>query len=65
MLGQFAQLGCTSETDIKCLCSKPNFMYGVRDCTNESCPSTDRGKVFDLANQICAGTWLPRSSFRS
>jgi hypothetical protein len=53
MLGKFAELGCSSESDINCLCSKDNFTYGVRDCTNESCSPADRGKVFDLFNQIC------------
>jgi CFEM domain len=53
MLGMFSELGCSSESDINCLCSKDNFSYGVRDCTNESCPGADRAAVFDLFNQIC------------
>jgi len=31
-------LGCKG-SDVACLCMNPDFSYGLRDCTNESCSS--------------------------
>ena len=55
MLGQYAALGCTSASDLACLCSKPNFNYGVRDCIAEACPPSDQGTVSSYAASVCAG----------
>lgn len=37
-----------------CLCSKPAFAYGVRDCSSESCPSgTNITQVSEYGLQYC------------
>ena len=54
MLGKAQELGCSSETDIACLCKNQDFTYGVRDCTNESCPDSDKSTVLTFGNSICA-----------
>ncbi|KAJ4416411.1 hypothetical protein N0V82_006753 [Gnomoniopsis sp. IMI 355080] len=37
-----------------CLCSKPEFAYGVTDCSMESCPSgTDIDQVYQYGLQYC------------
>lgn len=37
-----------------CLCSKPAFAYGVRDCSTESCPDgTDINQVSEYGLQYC------------
>ncbi|KAJ4391572.1 hypothetical protein N0V93_005191 [Gnomoniopsis smithogilvyi] len=37
-----------------CLCSKPEFAYGVRDCSTQSCPSgTDVNQVNQYGLQYC------------
>jgi hypothetical protein len=53
MLGQFSSLGCTSNSDLSCLCGKPNFMNGLRDCTNEACPDSDKGTVMSFTSTLC------------
>ena len=57
MLGMATMLGCKSQTDVACLCSKQDFKNGVRDCIAESCPKQDAGAVTTFGNQICAGTF--------
>jgi hypothetical protein len=50
-----SEFDCGS-SDVACLCSHIDFIYGVRDCANESCPSAsdaDAVKVAGLA--ICHG----------
>lgn len=32
-------LGCASD-DVACMCLNPDFSYGIRDCTDQSCPSS-------------------------
>lgn len=56
MTAQAVGLGCTGPNDVACLCSNPNFGFGVRDCTAQSCPpGTDFAPVFDFTQQYCAG----------
>ena len=48
-------LGCTGG-DLACLCTKPEFGYGVRDCSNESCPAgTDTSGGVSYVSSQCAG----------
>jgi hypothetical protein len=43
LLNQATSLGCAltadyATLDIACLCTQPNFEYGIRDCIHQSCP---------------------------
>lgn len=55
MLSQATQLGCNSAANTTCLCSTPNFQYGVRDCIAQTCPPTDAATVAAFGKQFCAG----------
>lgn len=47
------QLGC-SEGDLGCLCSQQNFIYGIRDCSAESCSSQgEADRVLNFGNSLC------------
>jgi len=48
-----SQFGCAAG-DIVCYCSEPNFGYGVRDCSNESCSAEDAAKVISFGTEYCA-----------
>ena len=37
MVNQYSTLSCPSNSDYSCLCSKNNFLYGLRDCNSEAC----------------------------
>ncbi|KAL9624480.1 MAG: hypothetical protein Q9204_007872, partial [Flavoplaca sp. TL-2023a] len=57
MLGQAQQLGCPDAADVTCVCINPDFGFGIRDCTNESCPpNADNGSVTDFGAAFCAPT---------
>ncbi|PHH67397.1 hypothetical protein CDD81_5 [Ophiocordyceps australis] len=51
---QFAEFGCTNADDAGCLCWKPNFSYGIRDC-GISCGANDGNVRQQLAQAFCAG----------
>ncbi|KAI0385518.1 hypothetical protein F5Y04DRAFT_187057 [Hypomontagnella monticulosa] len=54
MLGQASQLGC-GDTAPSCLCTKQNFIYGVRDCATESCQDQSAAQqVIQYGSQFCA-----------
>jgi hypothetical protein len=57
MLGQFSSLGCSSNSDLSCLCGKADFMNGLRDCTNEACPASDKGTVTSFTSTLCSSKW--------
>lgn len=55
-------LGCSltdeyGNPDIGCLCSKPDFEYGVRDCILESCPPAS-GDFVNAYLQVCGRQFL-------
>ena len=53
MLALAPSLGC-APNDATCLCSNPDFGYGVRDCALESCPSTaDANQVIAYGLAYC------------
>ena len=55
MLGQAQALGCSGASDLSCLCKNVNFAYGLRDCSQESCPAgTDINAIVSYGNQQCA-----------
>lgn len=54
MLGQAQTLGCSSASDVACLCNTANFRYGVRDCIAEACPASDQATVTQFGEQLCA-----------
>ncbi|PVH88840.1 hypothetical protein DL98DRAFT_622456 [Cadophora sp. DSE1049] len=53
MLALAPSLGC-SATDAACLCGNVNLAYGVRDCANEACSSSDAPVVIDFIDSYCA-----------
>jgi len=56
MVAQASQLGCASSSDVACLCAKPNFGYGVRDCSAQACPAgTDLSIINSFAIAYCSG----------
>ena len=32
--------------DVKCLCTRPNFVYAMRDCGKQSCPGTPMARTY-------------------
>ncbi|KAM4059856.1 CFEM domain-containing protein [Hirsutella rhossiliensis] len=46
------ELSCTKD-DLKCLCSKPGFMYGYRDCAAQACTQDDGKQLIDMAVKSC------------
>ncbi|PHH71725.1 hypothetical protein CDD82_6352 [Ophiocordyceps australis] len=50
---QFAEYGCTNANDAGCLCWKPNFSYGIRDC-GVSCGANDSNVRQQLVQAFCA-----------
>jgi hypothetical protein len=39
-------MGC-SDLKAACLCGKKNFLYGIRDCSAQSCGAVERSNVLD------------------
>lgn len=53
MLTKAGELGCNG-ADPKCLCSNQNFLYGVRDCSYQSCNDDGAaGKVVAFGLEYC------------
>lgn len=56
MLNKHDNLGCAwtgyGNPDIACLCSEPNFEYGIRDCILQSC-SPKEDNYDDAYLQVC------------
>jgi hypothetical protein len=50
-------LGC-SANDYACLCTKPDFQYGLRDCSNEACGAAVGSSVVAYGSSICASKFL-------
>ncbi|KAI1634182.1 hypothetical protein F4809DRAFT_619918 [Biscogniauxia mediterranea] len=57
------QLGCTG-IDASCLCTKPDFAYGVRDCATESC-SDNATEVIQFGADWCAAQGIAIGGFPS
>ncbi|RDH19315.1 hypothetical protein M747DRAFT_296495 [Aspergillus niger ATCC 13496] len=67
MSGKASELGCSSG-DLSCLCSKPDYSYGIRDCTAQACPNDDANAVVSSALASCptsSGTSLTPTQFDS
>jgi hypothetical protein len=59
MLGKAAEFKCKAE-DIACLCKDKNFVWGIRDCSQQSCGSVDDANVaINWGNQVCADAGFP------
>jgi hypothetical protein len=55
MLAQASSLNCNSSTDYSCLCNKPDFLYGLRDCANEYCQNNTAANIaIAWGNSFCA-----------
>ncbi|KAI1506136.1 hypothetical protein F5X99DRAFT_404184 [Biscogniauxia marginata] len=52
MVGQSSELGCSSG-DASCLCTNPDFAYGIRDCATESC-SDSSSQIVQFGVDWCA-----------
>ncbi|KAK2592991.1 hypothetical protein QQS21_009319 [Conoideocrella luteorostrata] len=48
------ELGCNA-SDLKCLCSNVNFIYGLRDCSHAICSTQDATKVVEYGMKVCQG----------
>ncbi|KAF3071254.1 putative cfem domain-containing protein [Daldinia childiae] len=65
MLSQASELGCSDITP-SCLCTKQNFIYGVRDCATESCPDQSVAQqVIQYGSQYCASVGVAVSGIPS
>lgn len=65
MINLAEDLGCTG-SDVACLCLNPNFSYGVRDCTDQSCQSNqDALDTQSWAIDICANQGVAVTSTSS
>ncbi|KAL7785595.1 hypothetical protein V8C37DRAFT_316511 [Trichoderma ceciliae] len=53
--GEFSQFSCASADDAACLCANANFGFGVRDCGQSGCGSTDVQIQAYLAGSFCQG----------
>lgn len=54
MLALHMHLGCQQPDDIYCLCSKPDFNYGIHDCAVESCENIEQAEwVISEGKDIC------------
>lgn len=52
------ELGC-ADKDYKCLCTKQDFTYGLRDCTMVTCDKNE-SQVKDAINyglSLCSSKW--------
>lgn len=54
MLAKSEELGC-SAPDAACLCTKPDFGYGIRDCSNAACGAEAAVSVISYGQSYCAG----------
>ncbi|OAA46408.1 CFEM domain containing protein [Metarhizium rileyi] len=50
--GKAEELGCKA-SDLKCLCSNANFLYGLRDCSRAICSDQDANKVVEYGVRVC------------
>lgn len=48
-----SSFGC-STNNATCFCCHPDFGYGIRDCANEACSSSDASSVIQYGVQYCA-----------
>lgn len=59
MLNQADNFGCG--VDPVCLCTKADFVYGIRDCSNEYCQDAAlAAQVVNYGSQYCAGKYSVR-----
>src|SRR5277367_813818 len=56
MIGLANAIGCALPT-AECLCSKPEFGFGVRDCSAQYCPAgTDLSPIVNYVSSYCASS---------
>ncbi|KAK4202930.1 hypothetical protein QBC40DRAFT_319653 [Triangularia verruculosa] len=54
MVSLHANLGCEQPDDISCLCSKPDFGFGIRDCAVQACENVQQAeRVISEGKDIC------------
>ncbi len=44
---------------IRCLCGKANYVYGIQDCSQEACSTTDAEQLFQYAEDECKSRLIP------
>lgn len=52
MIALAPSLGCSA--DAACLCTKPDFAYGIRDCSNEACGADVASTVIAYGSSYCS-----------
>lgn len=61
MIAKASELGCTTD-EYSCLCTKNDFVYGIRDCSYESC-NDDSAAATAVAYEVSvcasAGVTIP------
>ncbi|CAG8982911.1 hypothetical protein HYALB_00002929 [Hymenoscyphus albidus] len=45
--------GCTN-TDVKCICSAPQFLSDISCCVSKACSLEDQNKAIAFANNLCS-----------
>ncbi|KAI9756896.1 MAG: hypothetical protein M4579_003650 [Chaenotheca gracillima] len=51
--------GCSSLTDFKCHCSKPQLVSQIQPCVNKACSPADQQKVTDTVMSTCESVGEP------
>ncbi|KYG44027.1 hypothetical protein M433DRAFT_70375 [Acidomyces richmondensis BFW] len=60
-----SQMGCASG-DVSCYCSKPDFGYGVRDCSDQACSNSQQAEsVISFGSSYCASALSAHSATAS
>lgn len=54
MIGLATNLGCSSQSDVTCLCKNINFYNGLRDCSSQACSATEAAQVVLYGQSYCA-----------
>ncbi|KAK8094189.1 hypothetical protein PG997_000874 [Apiospora hydei] len=57
MVNQASNFNC-SGGDWRCLCSNKDFIYGIRDCSDQSCPQGDANVVKAWGKTQCASVGI-------
>lgn len=59
-----SQLGCAAG-NVTCYCTEPDFGYGIRDCSDQSCPTPqDAQEVISFGTTYCSSRSIPHSCLR-
>ncbi|OIW27585.1 hypothetical protein CONLIGDRAFT_633950 [Coniochaeta ligniaria NRRL 30616] len=56
MLAQASALGCGTGNAVNCLCTKPEFHFGIHDCAYQHCAPDNNAAASAVSwgNSVCA-----------